>query len=85
MISSGQKDLMICPHCDNYYEYVGEVCPEGGKFRNKSGIFHGRKTLYGEDDCLSRTNQPKETQKEKGDRPSTTEEDVDQLSLFDVS
>ncbi len=30
IIASGKKDPMICPHCENYYEYKGEVCLEDG-------------------------------------------------------
>lgn len=26
VIASGQKDPLVCPHCECYYEYKGEVC-----------------------------------------------------------
>lgn len=26
IIASGQKDPLVCPHCECYYEYKGEVC-----------------------------------------------------------
>ncbi|MFT9486767.1 MAG: hypothetical protein ACH0QD_05305 [Tepidibacillus sp.] len=29
-MASGRRDPMICPHCENYYEYKGEVCLEDG-------------------------------------------------------
>ena len=29
------KDPMICPHCENYYEYKGEVCLKDGQLEIK--------------------------------------------------
>lgn len=89
VISSGQKDPMVCPHCDNYYEYMGEVCPENGRLEIKVAFstdarrYMERVIAYLEE--TPKPEQPQETQKEKGDGPSTTEEDINQLSLFDVS
>src|SRR5699024_1374949 len=38
VVANGQKDPMICPHCDNYYEYQGEVCPENGTLEIKVAL-----------------------------------------------
>jgi hypothetical protein len=38
IIFSGQKDPMICPHCDNYYGYMEEVCLEAGKLEIKIAL-----------------------------------------------
>lgn len=38
IVESGQKDPMICPHCESYYEYKGEVCKENGKLTIKVAL-----------------------------------------------
>lgn len=38
VIASGTKDPMICPHCESYYEYMGEVCLDNGQLDIKIAI-----------------------------------------------
>src|SRR5699024_4506632 len=38
VIASGGKDPMICPHCDNYYDYMGEVCLDNGQLDIKVAV-----------------------------------------------
>lgn len=37
-MASGKKDPMICPQCESYYEYKGEVCKENGKLTIKVAL-----------------------------------------------
>ncbi|MBP1970750.1 hypothetical protein J2Z83_002886 [Virgibacillus natechei] len=90
VISSGQKDPMICPHCDNYYEYKGEVCPDdGGRLEIKVALTtEARNYLERVIRHLEGTRQEPENWEEKKEERSqslTSEEGLRQLSLFDVS
>ncbi|MGM8366392.1 IS91 family transposase [Virgibacillus sp. W0181] len=89
VISSGQKDPMVCPHCDNYYEYMGEVCPEDGTLKIKVALtkearsYMERVIIHLEG--IKQEPEKRKEKKEKRDRPLTSEEDICQLSLFNVS
>ncbi|MEI3612023.1 hypothetical protein SPD89_06650 [Pseudogracilibacillus sp. SO30301A] len=80
VISSDHKDPMICPYCDNYYDYMGEVCPLGWQTGNKSGINRRSKKLFGKGDQPSRRYQAraakKGREKVERNRPPTFEEDM---------
>lgn len=88
VIAGGQKDPLICPHCDNYYIYQGEVCLEDGQLVIKVALtrearnYLERMLAYG---TTTQEPQKKEEQKEKRNATSASEEDVRQLSLFNVS
>ncbi|WP_341300672.1 hypothetical protein MHB44_20600 [Lysinibacillus sp. FSL H8-0500] len=38
IIASGKSDPLICPHCETYYEYKGEVCKENGTLTIKVAL-----------------------------------------------
>jgi len=86
IISSGQKDPLVCPHCENYYDYMGEVCLENGRLEIKFALTkEARKYL--ERVIYYRTDQqtPEKGKEKKRDGSSTNEENTRQLSLFNVS
>jgi len=90
IISSGQKDPMICLHCDNYYEYMGEVCPdEEGKPEIKVAITAEARDylerVINHLEGIRQEPQKREEKKEKRNRPLASEKDIRQLSLFNVS
>ncbi|MEI3611355.1 hypothetical protein SPD89_03135 [Pseudogracilibacillus sp. SO30301A] len=65
VISSGQKDPMICPHCDNNYEYMGEVCPEDGRLEIKVALtVEARNYMKRVIAYLEETPEPKQTKEE---------------------
>ena len=89
VIASGQKDPMICPHCKNYYEYMGEVCPKDGKLEIKVALTTEARNymerVINDLESIKPEPQKREKKKEKRNRPLTFEEDLCQLSLFGVS
>ncbi|WP_422674094.1 IS91 family transposase [Caldifermentibacillus hisashii] len=88
IIASGKKDPMICPHCGNYYEYMGEVCLEDGKLSVKIALSRDAR-IYMERMIDHITGCKQETKKRKEEktrnRTYSPKETVRQLSLFDVS
>lgn len=88
IISSGKKDPLVCPHCDNYYEYKGEVCLENGHLEIKIALSQEARN-YLERVIAHQTPikepQKGEEQKEKRNRSFNSEEGIRQLSLFNVS
>ncbi len=88
IIASGEKDPMICPHCGNYYEYMGEVCLEDGKLSVKIALSRDAR-IYMERMIDHITGYKQETKKRKEEktrnRTYSPQETVRQLSLFDVS
>lgn len=82
MISSGQKDPMICPHCDNYYEYMVEVCLENGQLEIKMALSKEARNYL--ERVIRHITSTKQTT-EKTVRSFTSKEAIHQLSLFDVS
>jgi len=86
IISSGQKDPPVCPHCDNYYEYMGEVCLENGRLEIKVALTkEARSYLERVIDYRTGQQTTQKREEEKRNRPFTSEEDIRQLSLFNVS
>lgn len=88
VIAGGQKDPLICPHCNNYYIYQGEVCLEDGQLVIKVALsrearnYLERMLAY---ETTIKEPQKGEKQKEKGNRSFNSEEGIRQLSLFNVS
>jgi hypothetical protein len=81
---------MICPHCDNYYEYMGEVCTdEDGRLEIKVAFTTEARNylerVISHLEGIRQEPQKKEEKKEKRERPLTSGEDLRQLSLFNVS
>lgn len=88
VIAGGQKDPLICPHCDNYYVYQGEVCLENGQLEIKVALTkEARNYLERVIAYYTSINEPQkgEEEEEKRNRSFTSEEDIHQLSLFNVS
>ena len=88
VISGGQKDPLICPRCDNYYIYQGEVCLEDGQLVIKVALTREARNYLERVLAYGTTIQaPKKRKEEKEERNPTSgsEEDVRQLSLFNVS
>ncbi|GAE93062.1 hypothetical protein JCM21714_2098 [Gracilibacillus boraciitolerans JCM 21714] len=88
MIASGRKDPMICPHCDNYYEYMGEVCLYQGQLHIKVAVNQeARNYLERMIRHLTESEKPKkekQTEETERERASTTIQEPTnrQLSLF---
>lgn len=38
VIASGKKDPLLCPKCESFYEYKGEVCLESGEWQIKVAL-----------------------------------------------
>ncbi|MFD1068295.1 IS91 family transposase [Oceanobacillus locisalsi] len=89
IVASGKKDPMICPHCENYYEYQGEVCLENGQLVIKIALTtEARDYLERVIAYLYKTEESKKAKKEtERERPSAAnkEESGRQLSLFGLS
>lgn len=87
VISCGGKDPLICPHCENYYEYQGEVCLENGKLIIKVAMtrqaekYLERMIAYLTN--IETSHKEKETKERHG--PLTQKENERQLCLFGVS
>jgi len=86
VIASGKKDPLICPKCENYYEYKGEVCLEKGKLVVKVALCETTK-LYLEREIayLTGIEAPKNEKKKEEKEESRYEPETRQLCLFDVS
>lgn len=88
VIAGGQKDPLICPHCDNYYIYQGEVCLENGQLEIKVALTKEARNylerVIGYHTSIKEP-QKREEEKEKRNRSLNQKERVDQLSLFGVS
>jgi hypothetical protein len=44
IVASGRKDPLVCPKCECYYEYKGEVCLEDGKLEIKVALCNTTRT-----------------------------------------
>lgn len=85
VIASGKKDPLICPKCDNYYEYKGEVCLENGKLVVKVALCATTKTyLEREIAYLTRIETPKTETKKEEKEPIPESPKTRQLHLFNV-
>lgn len=82
------KDPMVCPKCECYYEYKGEVCLQDGQLTIKyaacdvSRAYLERMIAYFTD--IKKPEQ-EEKEKEKRDRSPSKEKGSSQLRLFNVS
>lgn len=91
IIATGSKDPMICPHCENYYEYMGEVCLENGQLVIKTAMSKGAKTylerMISNLTGIQKPQEEEKTKEEKGNRPFTAiqKETSHQFSLFGMS
>lgn len=87
IIASGKKDPLVCPHCDNYYEYMGEVCLENGQLEIKVALSkEARNYLERVIAYYTSVQAPqKREEKEKRNRPFKAEENIRQLHMFSVS
>lgn len=88
VIAGGQKDPLICPHCNNYYIYQGEVCLEDGQLVIKIALTKEARNYLERvlaNGTIIKESQKGEEQKEKRNRSFNTKEDIGQLSLFNVS
>lgn len=91
IIATGSKDPMICPHCENYYEYMGEVCLENGQLVIKTAINKDAKTylerMISHLTGIQKPQAEEKAKEEKGNRPFTAiqKETSHQFSLFGMS
>lgn len=87
IVASGKKDPLVCPHCENYYEYMGEVCLENGKLEIKVALTkEARNYLERVIEYYSSVQTPqKREEKEKRNRSFKEKENIRQLHLFNVS
>lgn len=84
IIANGKKDPLVCPHCECYYEYKGEVYLENGKLEIKVALCATTRAYL--ERVINhftsiKTPQKREEKKEKH-KPIKTER---QLCLFSVS
>lgn len=85
VMAGGKKDPLVCPHCECYYEYKGEVCLEDGKLEIKIALTKEAKNYLERVIHYRADQQTQKREEEKRNRPLTPEEDIRQLSLFNVS
>lgn len=88
VITSGGKDPMICRHCDNYYEYMGEVCLDNGQLEIKVAVNQEAKNylerMIGYCTGKEKPEKEEKTEEAKRERPSAASPKPTnrQLSLF---
>ena len=87
VVSCGGKDPLVCPHCENYYEYKGEVCLENGKLIIKVALTRqAEKYLERMIAYLTNIETPHKEKKTKERNGSLTQKENErQLCLFGVS
>ncbi len=84
IIASGKKDPLVCPKCECYYEYKGEVCLEDGRLEIKVALCPTtRAYLERVINNLTSIKNPQKGKKEKESKPNQKTER--QLCLFRVS
>lgn len=84
IIANNRKDPLVCPRCECYYEYKGEVCLENGKLEIKVALCSTTRAYL--ERVINhftsiKTSQKREEKKEKH-KPIKTER---KLCLFNVS
>jgi len=85
VIASGKKDPLICPNCECYYEYKGEVCLENGRLKIKVALCETtRAYLEREIAYVTGIEKPKKETKKEKEVPKPRSKDR-QLHLFRVS
>lgn len=80
IVSSGKKDPLVCPKCECYYEYKGEVCLEDGTLEIKVALCPITKAYLERVPSRAKKERKKETITSK-----PVQEKERQLCLFDVS
>jgi predicted transcriptional regulator len=87
IIASGKKDPLVCPRCECYYEYKGEVCLEDGKLEIKIALCPLTRAYLERviNDLTGIKNSPKREEKEEKPESKSNQETEHQLCLFNVS
>lgn len=85
--ASGKKDPLVCPRCECYYEYKGEVCLEDGKLEIKVALCPITRAYLERviNDPTGIKNPQKKEEKEERHKFKPVQETERQLCLFDVS
>lgn len=84
VIANSKKDPLICPKCECYYEYKGEVCLENGKLEIKVALCRTTR-IYLEGVIQDFTGSQKEKTREKEEKSNTKpEEKSHQLHMLAV-
>jgi hypothetical protein len=86
IIASGKKDPLVCPQCQCFYEYKGEVCQENGKLKIKVALCATTKSYFERViNHFSGIQTPqKRKEKEKNHKIKPVQETERQLCLFNV-
>jgi hypothetical protein len=86
IIASGKKDPLVCPKCECYYEYKGEVCLEDGKLEIKVALCKTtRAFLERVINDLTGIKTPQKGKEEEKYKPKPVKETERQLCFFSVS
>lgn len=87
IIASGKKDPLVCPRCECYYEYKGEVCLEDGKLEIKVALCPTTRAYLERviNDLTSIKVPQKGKEKKEKHKPQPVQETKRQLCLFSVS
>ncbi|MBB4075532.1 hypothetical protein GGR02_003369 [Anoxybacillus voinovskiensis] len=87
IIASGQKDPLVCPKCECYYEYKGEVCLEDGKLEIKVALCRTTRAYLERvmNDLTGIQTPQKRKEKEEKCKSKPVQETERQLCLFSVS
>jgi hypothetical protein len=84
IVASGKKDPLVCPKCQCYYEYKGEVCLEDGKLEIKVALCQTTRT-YLERVIHDLTGIKSSQKREEKEELQPVHETERQLCLFNVS
>lgn len=86
-MASGKKDPLVCPRCECYYEYKGEVCLEDGKLEIKVALCTTTRAYLERviNDLTGIKNPPKREEKEEIHNSKQFQETERKLCLFNVS
>lgn len=85
VVSSGAKDPLVCPHCECYYEYKGEVCLENGRLEIKVALCQTTRAYLERTIAYLTGIQTPQKRKEKEEKYQPIHETERQLCLFSVS
>lgn len=85
VVSSGAKDPLICPHCECFYEYKGEVCLENGRLEIKVALCQTTKRYLEREIAYFTGIQASQKRKEKEEKHQPIKDTERQLCLFRVS
>ena len=87
IVANGKRDPLVCPKCECYYEYKGEVCLENGKLEIKVALCATTRAYLERviEHLTSIQTPPKREEKEEKYLPQSNHETERQLCLFSVS